>query len=508
MKKIFKTLFLISTLLFAFTSCSNSSADAQRPFTVAIVADFQSISPGVDVGALSKSVLNNMNGTLYKYNPDSKLFEPSMASLVENKNGVYTIKLREDLFFHNDQPVTPEDVVYSLKRSAGMIEGVLVNDKNLAGLFNDDSFKVINNTTIEITTNPGSLTTNSTYAIYNSIIVPKNYSEEQQMKNPISAGPYKFVSYTPGSDIVFTKFDKYFGVPVEVNDVQFKIISDTSASLFAFQSGEIDYLSILPEDYVNLKDTSYNKMIYTELANDTNTLFLNSKLPMFADQELRQALKYAINKNELISVVSSEIGLPQASVISPYQENYYYEDISTDEYNPELAKKLLEQKGYTPANPLSFGLKVVAENKVTVNMAKMIKSYLAECNVDVVIYEIPWSSYFDEVYINENFEATILQLAGYDNAYNTLKFFKTDEVGNLSNYSNPEYDEILSKILVTENEDERANLFKQAQSTIFFDTPAIFLGDEGKIVGLSDKYTNVKFYPYWFIDIASIKVAK
>ncbi len=507
MKKISIVLLSILLLSSLLVSCGNETTD-NNMFNVAIVADFQSISPGADTTALSKSVLSNMTSSLYKYNTKTKLHEPSMAQTITVNDNIVTISLKDGLYFHNENAVTPEDIIYSIKRNAGLVPEFTSYDKGLKDLVNENSFNIVDNKTIEVTLNKDLQNANTIISIYNTIIVPADYSEVEQQKAPISAGPYKFVSYSPGQEIVFSKFLKSFQPPVEIENVTFKIISDTSSQLFAFQNDEIDYISLLPQDIESLKTAGYEAEITTGLANDTNTLFFNHNTAPFNDPEVLKALKYGINKEELIKTATKEIGVGQASVISPYQEKYYNTNLNMNEFNPTLARNILQAKGYSETNRLNISLKVVAENRVTVDMANLVKSYLTDCYVDVSVYEVPWSTYFQEVYLDKNYDATILQLAGYDNPYKTLLFFKTGEVGNLSGYSNPEYDKILAELENTTDEAKKAELFKNAQQTLFFDTPSIFLGDEGRIVGLNKKYTGAEFYPYWFIDISKIKVVQ
>lgn len=507
MKKTIKTLISMIFVMLLMISCDNSVSE-DRPFTVAIVADFQSLSPGVDVGALSKSVLKNMQATLYQYNAQTKVHEPALAEEIEFADGKYIIHLKQGVFFHNDKEVKAEDVLYSIKRVSGLVPEFTAVDDNLVGVITEDSIKIIDDYTLELQVQEEYMSSTLVYAIgYDTVIVPSDYSEQEQTTNPVSAGPYKFVSYTPGQEITFEKFDKSYSNVAQIEKVTFKIISDTSTSLFALQNGEIDYLSLQAEDVKTLTDGGFKGQVYSDVANDTNTLFVNLKKDPFTDNEIIKAIKYAINMDELIEVTTGGYGKTQASVISPYQTNYYNSNLKANEYDISLARQILEAKGYNDTNRLSVNLKAVAENKVTVDMANMIKSYLADCYIDVYVYEVPWSTYFDEVYINKDFEMTILQLAGYENPYKTLRFFQTDYIGNLSGYSNPEYDTIANELLYGINED-KAELFYNAQEIIFDDTPSIFLGDEGKIVGLNEKYTGVEFYPYWFIDISKIKVVE
>ncbi len=506
MNKLNKLIFSMLVLLLTLSSCGSETVE--RPFTVAIVDGFKSISPGVDVGALSKSVLKNMNATLYKYNTETKVQEPALAKEISVDGGVCTITLKEGIYFHNDKEVKAEDVAYSLKRVAGLVPEFTAVNENLVGVIKEDSIEIVDDYTLKLNIDENLINDTVLYGIgCDTIIVPSDYSEEDQTKVPISAGPYKFVSYTPGQEINFTKWDKSYSNTAEITDVCFKIISDTSTSLFALQNGEIDYLSLQPDDVKTLEDGGFTGTVYTDMANDTNTLFLNLGMAPFNDPEICKAINYAINKDELIDITTSGYGLPQASVLSPYQKNLYNENLTTNEFDPTLSKRILESKGYSDTNRLSFSIKVVAENRVTVNMANMVKSYLADCYIDAYVYEIPWSTYFNEVYMNKDFEATILQLAGYENPYNTLRFFETGYVGNLSGYSSEAYDKVANEILAGKSEDTAA-LYKEAQQILFDDTPAIFLGDEGKLVGLSEGYTGVEFYPYWFIDISKIKVVK
>ncbi len=501
MKKINKYILSLILLIGSLTSCGVIDDET---FTVGIATDFSSISPGVDISALSKSVLMNMNGYLYRYDPDAKIFEPSLAESMTYQDGTLTIILKDNIFFHNDQPVTADDVAYSLARNGGLIPDFINSDPLLRGLYADNSFNVIDNKTLQVDVDQSLVTTNTKYSIYNTVIVPKDYSESDQESHPISAGPYMFDSYSPGDSITFTKFDKYYDSSAEITDVKFKIISDTSTAVLAFQNSEIDYLNLTAEDLKNL-DKKHADSVYTDLSNDTNVLFFNMTKAPFNDPEIIKAIKYGIDKDELIDIATDGIGKAQSSILSPYQEYYYNNNLKVNEFDQELSKSILKSKGYSESNRLSFNLKVVSENQVTVDMANLIKSYLSDIYIDVVISEVPWSTYFDEVYMNKNFDATILQLAGYDNPYETLTFFKTGETGNLGGYSSEAYDKILDQILRTTDINEQLKLYKQAQEILFYDSPAIFLGDEGKIAGLNEKYTNLKFYPYWYIDISNIQ---
>ncbi len=501
MKKLNKYILALVLLLVSLTSCSSIDDDV---FTAGIVADFQSISPGVDIGALSKSVLMNMNGYLYRYDPDAKMFEPALAEKVTYDNGILTIVLKDNIYFHNDQPVTSEDVAYSLSRNGGLIPGFINSDPLLRGLYTEEDFNIIDDKTLQVTLDQSLVTSNTKYSIFNTVIVPKDYPESEQEIHPISAGPYEFVSYTPGDNITFTKFDSYFDPSAQIEDVVFKIIPDPSTALLAYENGELDYLQLTSEDIDNL-DEKFQDNIYTDLSNDSNVLFFNTTREPFNDPEIIKAIKYGIDKDELIKIATDNIGAAQASVLSPYQEHFYNDNLKVDEYDPELSKRILEAKGYSDTNRLTINLKVVSENKITVDMANLVKSYLSEIYIDVNILEVPWSTYFNEVYMNKDFDATILQLAGYDNPYETLTFFKTGETGNLSGYSSEDYDKVLDEILKTNDINEQINLIHEAQEILFFDSPAIFLGDEGKIAGLSEDYTNLKFYPYWYIDISNIQ---
>lgn len=497
----------IFALLLAFnvSSCSKKQDDI---FDVSIVADFQSISPGSDISALSKSVLNNMNSTLYAYNASSKEYEPSMAKNISLEDNILSIELRDDLYFHNDEKVTAKDVAYSFNRNAGYVTDFLMFDTELSELIEKDSIKIIDELNLEIVLNKDVLDSNALYNIYNTIIVPESVPENEQLTHPISAGPYKFVSYSEGNEIVFTKFDKYFGSEPEIIDVRFKIISDPSSVLMAYKNNELDYVWLSSKDADSFKDTPLASTVYSALSNDTNTLFLNQTIEPFDNIEIRKAIKYGINKQDVISLSTNSYGVMQNSIMSPYQEAYYNNNLVTNEYNPELARSIMAEYGYSDTNRLSIPLKVVAENATNVSQANILKSNLSEIFIDVTIQEVPWSTYLTDVYYDKNFEATILQLAGYDNPYNTMRFFKSDYVGNLSGYSNQTYDNYLNEILNTYDEEQKEQLFKEAQTILFYDIAGVFLGDEGRIIGLNSKYEGVTFYPYWFTDVSKIKVKK
>jgi len=165
---------------------------------------------------------------------------PSLAeSLTASEDGLsYDFVLRQGAMFHNGDPVTAEDVKFSFERYRGASHD-LMKDR-VAAVETPDArhvrFKLKGPW-------PDFLTFYAT-ASGAGWIVPRKYVEkvgdEAFKKSPIGAGPYKFVSFTPGIELVFEAFDQYWRKPPSVKRLIFKVIPDETTRLAALKRGEVD----------------------------------------------------------------------------------------------------------------------------------------------------------------------------------------------------------------------------------------------------------------------------
>lgn len=493
----------LALILLIVTGCSDKEENKAK-MVVPIKVGFNSIAPDTDYSAATKEVIRNMNAGLLKFNPDEGKLIPGLAEeyKVENSGKTYIFKLRDNVQFHNGKKITSEDVKYSFERISGINNG-----KPIIGDWNKslESIEIIDDRTIKINIKAGREKSSDIYDIADVSIIPAGISEMDLEKHPIGAGPYQFEKYIPGQLLVLKAFENYYLGAPDIKEVEFKFYKEGAGRILSFKNGEIDFLPLTVETKKEISEQK-DVEIVSNLGNDVNILYLNENTyAPFKEKKVRQAIWQGIDIDRIVNSISLPGAQRLGSHMSPYLKEYYQDGLDNKyPYNPEYAKKLLEEAGYK--DRLSFTLTVIAENNFENDMALLIKEDLSKIGIDVTVNPIPWGQYLPEVYKGHKYQAAILRIAGYPDPYRILKRYETKYSSNMGEYSNIEVDELLSKAEKTYDEEEIRNIYKKIQTILNNDIAAIYLIDQGTAIALSPKFTGYKVYPYAFIDIYSIKL--
>lgn len=175
---------------------------------------------------------------------------------------------------------------------------------------------------------------------------------EYATAHPTGTGPFKFEEWAPGENVTLSANEDYWGEQGQIEQVIFRVIDDPTARRQALETGSIDgYDLVGPADTGALEDAGFNMISrppFTVLY-----LAFNQEIEALKDVKVRQALSHAIDKESLNNQVLPE-GTEVATQFMPSVVNGYNEDVTTFDYDPEKAKQLLEEAGYTEDNPLTL----------------------------------------------------------------------------------------------------------------------------------------------------------
>lgn len=223
---------------------------------------------------------------------------------------------------------------------------------------------------------------------------------EYAMGHPVGTGPFQFEEWAPGEQVTLKAYGDYWGEAGQVDEIIFRTIDDPTARRQALESGSIDgYDLVGPADTKALEDkgfTMVSRPPFTILY-----LAFNQAIPELQDPKVREALSYAIDKDALISQVLPE-GTEKAIEFVPDTVNGYNPDVTTYDFDPEKAKSLLAEAGYTEANPLKL------EFDYPVNVSRpympdpeqiftVLSSQLADVGVETTPVSQEWGEYLDRI---------------------------------------------------------------------------------------------------------------
>ncbi len=398
----------------------------------------------------------------------------------DKQTNTYTFKLREGLTFHDGEPLTSEDVKFTLEAILDPANGseIISNYTDIEAIYCRDEL------TVEIKLSQP----NVAFPDYMTIgILPKHLLEGENLatcdfnRNPVGAGPYKLTECDMGQSITMERFDNYYGGEANIEKVIFKIVPDTDARAMQLKAGEIDMAQITAKTAASFDEADFSGAqefdVYRMKTADYRAIAYNFNHPFFAENpELANILSYAIDRQAIVESVL--LGEGEAAY-SPLQTGEYNDaSIERFEYNPDKCRQLLEGAGWKKGpdgyyekdgQQLSFVISAMADDKVRVDMAIMCAAQLQKVGANVTAETRPsldWGGQY----------ACIIGWGSpFDPDDHTYKVFSTGAGDNYTGYSNEKIDKILAEARHTEDGAERSELYDRFQQAMTEAMPYTFI---------------------------------
>ena len=504
MKKKFLALVLLMTLLGTVLSgCGDgSAAETQKSradtneLVVGIAQDLDdSLDPHKTVKAGTREVMFNVFEGLMKPTPNGDL-TPAIAESYEVSEDrmTYTFHLREGVQFHNGETVTAEDVVYSIQRCTGASETGIVQVEAFSVI---QDIKTPDDKTVAITISEPS---NEFISYMTTAILPADY--DKQDTAPVGTGPFKVVSRTAQDSVVLEKFDGYWGTPAQLDKVTLKIIENADSLMMSLQSGAIDLCAHLTSTQVAQLGENFD--VAEGTMNLVQALYLNNAEKPFDDVRVRQALCYAVDKQEIIDLAFDGYGSPIGSSMYP-AFGKYFDDSLTNYYTKDVekAKALLAEAGY----PGGFDMTITVPSNYKPHMdtAEVLVQQLAQIGVNAAIEPIEWESWVSDVYVGRQFQSTVVGVdASNMTARALLERFTSDYGKNFINYNNAEYDALFRQTLTAYDDAEQTALYKQMLANLTENAANAYIQDLADLVAVRKGVEGVTFYPIYVLDLANL----
>jgi len=464
--------------------------------TVGIAQDLDSLDPHKAVSAGTSEVLFNLFEGLVNPSPDGGVEAAVASDYTVSEDGLtYTFTLREGVKFHNGDPVTAEDVVYSLKRCAGSEnDGVPL----ISAFSNVTEVAAPDEGHVTVTLAEASLEfINSMTAA----IIPEG-SGEQMSTAPVGTGPFQFASYTPQDSMVVEKFADYWGDTAHLDEVTFKIITDVNTLVMGLQGGTLDMVIHLPNTVSAQLESNFT--ILQDTMKLVQALYLNNAVKPFDDVRVRQAMYYAINVPEIIQFVCDGAGVPTGTSMYPAQKQYFLPELA-EVYQQDLekAKTLLAEAGYPDGFEMT--ITVPSNYQQHVDTALVLSDQLAKVGITAEVQPVEWESWVSDVYRGRSYQSTVSGIAASDmTAREMLQRYKSDHQKNFINFQNAEYDQVVNDAIATLDADEQMRLFKRAEEILNEQAASLWLQDLCDLVVMRPDLDGMTFYCTYVLDMSTI----
>lgn len=429
-------------------------------------------------------VMQTIYDVLVVVDPVSFEVKPSLATSWKVLEGgrVWEFELRQGVKWHDGQPFTADDVVFTLK-ATGNKDYAAFHQLYFADM---EKAEAVDASHVRLTfTRPrGNLLPILAYQIFiapNHIfknLAPKDAATES-VKHPIGTGPFKFSENVAGDHYTVVANDDYFAGRPYLDSVLFKVIPDTQAQIAQFQAGTIDWVQPTSDAFNALKGRAGIQTVQFT-ANLLVLVALNNALPLFSDARVRRALAMALDREGIVKSVLSGNGRAAVGPIIPVFKWAYPEDVKPLAYDPQAARRLLSEAGWSDSDNdgvldkagTPFRFTMVHWQSQYRGVLDVAQQQWKQVGVDAKI-EILDSAAAIGKYRSRQYEAAMTWWTPPFDP-DMANYFGTKGVNNVYNFTNPD-DELLAKASAIVDLKERAALYKTFQQNMREAQPAVFL---------------------------------
>ena len=469
-----------------------SGAANAKTFVYCSEASPEGFDPGLyTAGTTFDASAHPIYSRLLEFKPGTTETEAGLAeSWTISDDGLqYTFKLRPGVKFHTTEFFTPtrelnaDDVIFSFERKwktdnpwNQYVAGA--SWEYFAGMGFPEllqSIEKVDDMTVKFTLKRKEAPFLANLAMPFASILSKEYADKLQADGkmnqmnqlPLGTGPFSFVGYQQDAVIRYKANPDYWGGKPKIDDLVFAITTDAAVRFQKLKAGECH---LMP--YPNAADVSAMKSdpdLKVSEQEGLNVAYLayNTTQAPFDKPEVRKALNMAINKQAIVDGVFQGAATPAKNPIPPTMWSYN-NAVEDDKYDPEAAKKMLEEAGVKDLSMKVWAMPVARPYMLNARRAaELIQSDLAAVGVNAEIVSYEWAEYLEKSKAKDRDGAVILGWTGDngdpDNFLDTL--LGCDAVGgnNRAQWCDKEFDDLVTKAKEASDQAERTKLYEQAQ---------------------------------------------
>jgi len=476
------------TLLAAMACTGGDSSPARRTLIDSRdTYDPRSLDPALSTDVPTGRAVGYVFDGLVRFTPDAQVVPGLARSWDISTDGMtYTFHLRKGVKFHDGRPFSARNVINSWQRVldpktkggrgwplypiAGAKE--YADGKGGSGI---SGLSAPNDSTVVITLK-------EPFAIFPKLLampvaaivpdsVPSNFGE-----HPIGTGPWKFVEWKHDDYLKFAANPDYFEAPPKADSLMARIIAEPSTAVAEFETGRVDVLYVPEGETRNWEQTDEKKaMLESAPALRVFYIAINTTRGPLSNIKVRQALNYATDSKAILEGIVSGRGNLAAGVIPPALPGG---DSTRKGYtrNVAKAKQLLTEAGF--ANGIDIEL-WSSQTPPFPRIAQAVQANLKDINVRVTLVQRDASSMREAARAGKTDMALKDWFADYPDAenflYPLLHTANKGVGGNVSFYSNPQFDKLVSDARREQDDAKRVAMYKQADELEYQDAPMIYL---------------------------------
>jgi ABC-type transport system substrate-binding protein len=416
---------------------------------------------------------------LIEFDTGKKDYVGVLAESWEFQGNRWVFKLRKGIKFHSGAPLTSKDVVFSVEKMRDTKGGSLQapNFKDVAEIQTPDD-----HTVIFVTKRPMATFLDR---IENRFVISKVAGDkygDKLYQNPIGTGPYKFVSFQRGGNMVFTRNDDYWRGKAAIKEVVFRKVTEEAARVAALESGQADFINNVPIHEV--PRLQRHPRVRIDQIEGLRMFFLtmNVNFKPFDNKLVRQAVNYSIDAPSIVKNIFDGIGYPINGPVGP---NVIGADpkLKRYPYDPKKARELLARAGFPNGCDVQFYYSAGRYPKDR-EVCQVVAAQMVKGGFRVELISQEWALFWGQDGVNGGklpfYYIGRGSLIDADTLYD--QYFRTGTTKRC-NYSNPELDKLIEEQQKTPDTKKRVALLQQAGKILMDEVPFVPLYNLADIYG-------------------------
>lgn len=476
---------------------ARGAAQSDADVAVAIAQDITTLDAHNASFTADFAMLGNVYETLIDYDPEGQprgLLAEGWETISDTE---WEFKLRQDVVFHNGEPFNAEVVKFNVERYKEPDKG---RNPRIGPAIS--SVTVVDPYTVRITTpEPDPVLLDD---IRIMLMVPMGYAQEVGDEglatDPVGTGPFKFVEWVQNDHLALEANPDYRGGAPQINTLTFRIIPEIATRVAALKANEVQLITQLIPDQIPSLEQDENLGLVSVQAPRVAQVGFNVDAPggePLRDLRVRQALAYAINKQEMVDTILGGQGTVVATLAPP---NAFGFDPSVESYpyDPTMAQQLLAEAGYASGLTFDFAVPSGGSLLKPLEVAQVLAAYWESIGVTINIRSLEtgtWIQERDEKTISPLFLWNWVGIDADSMMWANMHSESPWSYNPLPDETKAEIESLIDEERSTVDQERRQEIFSQLQRILVDEMATIILYQQNDLYGINERLVNVEFSP-------------
>jgi ABC-type transport system substrate-binding protein/methyl-accepting chemotaxis protein len=442
------------------------------------------LDPANKTDARSHEVIEQIFIGLLTFDSTNHMVPGMVDTFSVSEDGlIWDFKIKKNIKFHNGDMVSAKDVANTISRvKAGPNENFIDYV---------DDVKVLDELNLRFNLKFPYLPFLANLACGVCDITHRNLSVDK----PNGAGPYKFIHWDKGKELVLEVFDDFFDGRPAIDRIVFRFIKDSDEAVERFKKGEISIMAVTPD---TVKHFSPEEIV-SGPGLSTQYIGINVKKETpFNNKKVRQAMNYAIDKDYFVDFAMEGQAIPARGVFPPGMYSYN-KDLTGYAYDPDKARQLMAEAGFGSGLDSTYPFDI-RDSEAAIKRAEYIIKSLEKIGIRLILNPLPWGDFLERGYRGESIicmKSWVSDNGDPDNFVYPLFHSKSfGRAGNTFYYSNHIVDTMIEDARSERSSQKRRTIYQEAEKMIVEDAPWVFLSHAVDTYAVSKKIGGFKVDPF------------